>query len=376
LGDTSGDAPSRQAVCKRVNGKFVKFLQLALEQILSAKFSKDFSQAETTCFKRIIVQDSTVIKLPSRLFEEFSGVSNAHCAVCNARIQGVYDLLDKRFLYFSIDKYSKNDMAAAPELDVQEGDLVLRDRGYLTHAEVKRNQESGAYHIHRHSIHITYRDPVTDELIDLAGLLKTHGRLDMIVCLNDDDRTQVRLIAAAVDEETANLRRMKAKKDCRGHKPSENLLFLMSWTIFITNLPSRKFDFSNLLTLYRLRWRIENIFKTWKSNMAFASIHNVSSHQLRALLMARLITITVTMHYVYNPCATIIAANSDRYLSMMKLMRYIQVRKERLPEIIQGLTKNIKQTAFTLIKFCAYDKRKRLNYVQKEKFAINNLPLS
>jgi hypothetical protein len=38
-------------------------------------------------------------------------------------------LLDRRLIGFSIDPYSKNDLAAAPELPLQQGDLVLRDRG-------------------------------------------------------------------------------------------------------------------------------------------------------------------------------------------------------------------------------------------------------
>jgi len=47
----------------------------------------------------------------------------------------------------------------------------------------------------------------------------------------------VRLMAAPVDEETANLRRMKAKRETRGHNPSKALLELMDWTIFITTIP-------------------------------------------------------------------------------------------------------------------------------------------
>ena len=68
-------------------------------------------------YKRVLVQDSTVIQLPARLFTTFSGVSNAHSNVCNARIQAVYDLVAAEFIDFSIDPYSKNDFKAAPELD-------------------------------------------------------------------------------------------------------------------------------------------------------------------------------------------------------------------------------------------------------------------
>jgi IS4 transposase len=40
------------------------------------------------------------------------------------------------------------------------------------------------------------------------------------------------------------------------------------------------------MALYGLRWRIENIFKTWKSNFSFGKVHTVSEQQLRVLLTA------------------------------------------------------------------------------------------
>jgi hypothetical protein len=43
-------------------------------------------------------------------------VANAQTKVCNARIQATYNLLDHHLVAFSIDPYSKNDLAAAPDL--------------------------------------------------------------------------------------------------------------------------------------------------------------------------------------------------------------------------------------------------------------------
>lgn len=63
----------------------------------------------------MLVQDSTLIELPARLFETFSGVGNATSQVCNARIQAVYGLRRiMAFEAFSIDAYRKNDLKAAP----------------------------------------------------------------------------------------------------------------------------------------------------------------------------------------------------------------------------------------------------------------------
>jgi len=101
-------------------------------------------------YRRVLVQDSTIVKLPTWLFPRFSGVSNQTSSVCNARIQAVFDLISARLLDFSIDSYTRNDIAAAPDLGLREGDLVLRDRGYLSAAEIQRHLEAGADFIYRH----------------------------------------------------------------------------------------------------------------------------------------------------------------------------------------------------------------------------------
>lgn len=377
LNDSTGKHPSRQAVGKRINKEFSDFLKMVLEHAINYKImEKSNIESNTKYFPRIIVQDSTIVKLPIRLFAEFSGVSNSHSSVCNARIQGVYDLVAKSFVYFSIDKYSKNDQSAAGELVIQYGDLILRDRGYLKSNEIKRFSSMHTFYIYRHMSSMIYRSPKNDEEINLQELLAKEGKIDMDVCLNNKERTVVRLVAAPVSEKTANLRRRKAKIQDRGHKPSKRILFLMSWTIFITNLPVSKCDFKMILALYSLRWRIEIIFKTWKSNMSFAIIHNVSCHQLHALLMARLISIVITMHCIYRRCEKRVWQHSGRYLSLSKLMRYIRVKKERLHKILEKIEKDISKVIFTLNRYCLYDKRKRLNYVEYEELILNELSLS
>jgi hypothetical protein len=50
--------------------------------------------------------------------------------------------------------------------------------------------------------------------------------------MNNKAGTSVRLPAAPVSLEIANLRRMKAKKESKGHDPSKAILELMDWTIY------------------------------------------------------------------------------------------------------------------------------------------------
>ena len=147
--------PSRQAIGLRLGESFETFIERLLGDVVAHRLTRGDARpedlAERFCgYRRVLVQDSTVIKLPSHLFAEFSGVSNGQSSVCNARIQATYELISSRLVGFSIDPYSKNDLAAAPELAIQEGDLVLRDRGYLTTEEVRRHCAAGAAHNLRH----------------------------------------------------------------------------------------------------------------------------------------------------------------------------------------------------------------------------------
>lgn len=337
-------------------------ISLKVEQDIAAG---KFASMSFRDYERVLVQDSTVIKLPTVLFPEFSGVSNGHSTVCNARIQAVYDLISGKLIGFSIDPYSKNDLAAAPELEIRKGDLVLRDRGYLTASEIQRHGESGADFIYRHKTGMIYLDPETLLPVDLPALLKRRGNLDMEVLMNDQQRTRVRLLSAPVDAETASLRRMKAKKERKGHNPSKAVLELMDWTIFITSIPAAKTSFKEILGIYGLRWRIEMIFKAWKSHLKFDILHRVSARQLRILLQTRLLVIAAASHF-YRKFESVLWLKHRRRLSLLKFMNYLAASMIRLKRVVGSLAGDAPGTsAFekALARYCCYDKRKkRLNF--------------
>jgi hypothetical protein len=303
------------------------------------------------------LQDSTVIKLPLRLFEVFSGVKNAHAAVCNARIQGIYDLLSGCFIHFSIDPYSKNDQAATMEIPVQPGDLVLRDRGYFRISAVEAHKNLGADSINRYKHPTVLYDPATGQKINLLELLIRNGSADMLVRAGTGQSVVLRLIAIPTPEETANLRRMRAKKEMN-YPPSRELLKLMSWTIFLTTITDPSVTPKEIAALYGLRWRIENIFKTWKSHFNFQKVHNVAEIQLRILLKARLIMITLIFQRLFSPLLRPLHRTSERTVSLLKLTRYITQNLELLPRWLRSSIPQI-----SVRRYCTYEKRYRPNFV-------------
>jgi hypothetical protein len=356
---------SRQAIAKKINKKSaLAFLQKILSLVIMSRIDKELicSLRNECKYKRILLQDSTILALPPRLFDVFSGVSNGHTTVSNARIQCVYDLISESFISFTIDTYTKNDLKAAPELPLQKGDMVIRDRGYWSVNEVQRHVDIGAHCIYRYK-KFQLLDVATKQKIHLLERLKTDNKLDLMVSLPDSKSTMVRLIAFPVSEEIGNNRRRKARKEMKS-TPSKELLELLSWSIFVTTIPETDANYDFIFKAYSLRWRIEIIFKAWKSNMEFSKIHNVSKTQLSIILFARFIMIIICIQYIYAPAKKIIR-KLHKCLSVMKLVRYLMKNPSKILPIVRALL-NFKGKAnyhiIAMAKYCCYEKRNRKNF--------------
>ncbi len=360
-----GSSVSRQAIWKKATLPCIDFFKRVLEKCMISKIEKGGFKNQTK-YKRILVQDSTIIKLPFRLFEIFSGVSNGHSKVCNARIQGVYDLISEEFIEFSIDPYSKNDLKVSADLQIQKYDLTLRDRGYFTVDEIERHIDNQADCIFRYKHRTTILDSITEEKIDILDILKKKNSLDMMVKLGPKSKTAVRIIGYQISEELANNRRHKAKKENKS-TPSKEYLELLSWSIYITNIPIEEADHQAIHKFYSLRWRIEIIFKNWKSNMAFDKIHNVSKIQLEILMLARFIIIIIFSQTMYSKARSVVKEFSKKDLSMLKLTHYLCRNPEQINKLITGLINYPKSTHASIesiSKYCTYEKRKRTNFVE------------
>jgi len=360
----TGTMASRQAYHQKMSCTCLQFFEAILAIIMNSKTSTAV-YSRFRRFKRILIQDSTVIKLPSKLMEIFSGVRNAHTQVCNARIQSVFNLLSGFFTQWSIDSYSKNDLLASGELTIGAGDLILRDRGYFTTTEFERIIGAKADFVSRYKHKTTLYDPQTGHELDLLRLLDTQRSIDRNVLIGKDSQTEVRLLAVEVSQETAGRRRQKAKEECKGHNPSNDVLFLMGWTIFITSLTSSEITIDDFIELYGLRWKIETVFKTWKSHLSFDKIHIVSEIQLRLILIARFIAITLFCEKIYAPLLQRVHQESRKILSLMKLMRYISRNFKAIPQLLNAVSGSVKCLRI-IEQYCTYDKRKRLNFIEKE----------
>lgn len=353
---------SRQAIALRITERCVRFVQRLLAHALAARRAggaAPTARPPPGC-QRILVQDSSLVQVPTKLLACCSGVGNAHAATAHVRVQAIHDLVSGDFLAFAIDPYSRNDQQAALLLRAQPGDLVLRDRGYLSADNLQAVVSAGAHLITRYKHRLTLYDDATGEPLPVLALLRQGGTLDRLVRLRPD-HAPLRLVAAPVTEELANRRRQQLRRDTKGHHPSAELCELCGWTIYLTTLTDPAITLRQLLRLYGLRWRIEMLFKTWKSHLSFAKLHQVSYRQLQLLLTLRLLFATLLMSSLI-PHLSAQLAGSGKFLALQKLSRYLVTNLGQLPKLLQPRLAPALHTA--LIRYCCYDQRQRRHYPQ------------
>jgi len=289
---------SKQALWERINVRAVAFLEAVLALGLARRLQLPATAhpAALRSFRRVLVQDSTTLQLSPRLAAVFPGSRNQRGADHGQlKIQALYDLLAQRFVAFSLSGFNRNDQAAARDVVgvARAGDLVLRDLGYFVVASLQQIAQAGAFFLSRLRLDTGLCNVRTGQPWNLLGQLQRHGQFDGEVLLGAA-HVRVRLVAVKLPAAVAAERRRKARqnRDRRCH-PNARHLALLDWAIFVTNVPAEVWPAATVAQIYGLRWRIETIFKSWKSHFRLTEVPRGSAAQLEAVIYARLIFVTL-----------------------------------------------------------------------------------
>jgi hypothetical protein len=352
---------SKQAVHKRCSPAAVAFLQAVLQAILQSLIAPSRQASPLAgVFKRILVQDSTQLALPKKLAPLFPGPANQHAQTqASLKIQATLDLLQNQWVRFHLSPFTCNDQAASPQIlpELQPKDLLIRDLGYLVLGVLQQIHQKGAYFLSRWRYGIEVTLAASGEIVDLAKLFGPSALWEGAVLLGKE-KMPTRLIAVRLPESMAAERRRKARanRDRRlNHSPQ--YLHLLGWNIFITNVPPAMLPADQLVKLYELRWRIEIIFKAWKSHFNLENLTDASAEQALIVVLGKLIWISwfsVQFTEMAAHTANVSLLKSADWWSKFALLFF----KPSIPS---------PETLWTLSKYyCRYDKRKtRRNFMEK-----------
>jgi len=316
-------------------------------------------------------------KLNDKLWKEYPGSSNQNKSKqAILKIQVAYNLLRGSFLRFDLRSYRNNDLSYSGKILelCNKGDLIIRDLGYFVMEIFKRITEQGANFVSRMKANVLVYSKEEDEKpIDLAKMLRKRGQLDIDVFIGEKNRLPVRLIAIPIEASIAAERKRKAiaEADKRWILSKKNL-YLLGWELFITNVKKDNLEAKDIAAVYFIRWRIEIIFKCWKSYLKITNVPNdVNKIRIESYIYCMLIFIMLFQVSFYNYCLDKYSISNrkfkNKWISMMKLMQFITSNINFL--ILRDFVydRNFESRFEKLINYhCLYDNRgDRLNFSNK-----------
>ena len=316
LGLFSDDTVSKQALWERTGPEAVEFFKLVLEQLVAQSVLPQIS-CKIAGVQRVLLHDSSILALHRALAEVFPASINQNKKLsAGFRLQTVIDLINGEALSLVFHGYrERNDQASSGDILplLKKGDLVVRDLGYLVGHVLDKIARKDCFFLSRHiNQRAVFLQESGDEL-DLAKYLSIHAartgdtvECDVTVGAGQHGAQPIRgrVVARRLPERVINERKREAKRNAKKHSKSgysKKHLKLLEWEIYLTNLSTEQADAETVIGIYRLRWRIENLFKALKSHTWGLKLarHRSNPSHLQVLVLAWLCLVVMAANTGY-----------------------------------------------------------------------------
>lgn len=274
-------------------------------------------------FQGVYLQDSTVIALPKSLVSQWVGRSNNRSEpTASLKIQVRFDYSTGQLDGVCLQSGRESDRASLTQiLALPKRALRLADLGYFSLKVLSDYDAAGVYFLTRLMSGTQLYDE-DGQAFDLAKRLKhsSQGVVDQRVAVGQQFHLSCRLIACRVPQEVGEQRRRRLKEAARKRQqaPSPIALILADWTIVVTNVPLELLSWQEALTLLRVRWQIELLFKLWKSHGRLDESRSTNPWRILCEVYAKLVALVI-QHWILLSCCW---QNPNR--SLTKAVKTIQ----------------------------------------------------
>jgi hypothetical protein len=320
---------SKVALHKRFNARSLDFLKSVLAEQMSSKLvvaGKDNWQP----FSRVMIADSCKFALPQKFEKDYPAHSGNH-AKSLMNIQYSFDLKHGNWEVLELAKATENDLAYTKRtLDyIREGDLYIRDLGYVSHAYLAKIVKEKAFFINR--LHPLWNPVLCDtgkainwvSLYEKMKQTKTAHLETMITIGTGQNAFNCRLIAVSAPEEVwaERIRKAQIRAKSVGYQLTDEYKQRCRFSLFITNTSDEILKTTEIMELYRLRWQIELVFKTWKSLLNIHKVKAVKKERFECHLIAKFIWILINWKVFRCIDVFIRHHSSDYACSMWKFFK-------------------------------------------------------
>lgn len=338
-----GVSISKQGVNDRFNEAAVHMFQQLFDKAL-----KSFKVEQISVFKllkpfsSVRIQDSSGIELPPSLKKIYKGFGGG-ASESALKLQVLFDSVNGSIEQLNVTGATQNDQGYQEHLSVIEKTaLYLQDLGYFSIQSFITIAKEKAYFLSRYLPQTKLFDEEGNPFDLLDSLRKTDTWMEQNLLIGKEQKLPVRFIAQRLDEETKQKRLKNIYKSYRKRQPSDLILELAGWSLYITNVPDSMLTKEHIHFVYVLRWQIELFFKLCKQYAGVNKISSQNPSRVLCELYARLILIALFL-YICAP----IRWQKERELSLPKAYKRFIRKAEtflkalsslyRLTQFIKGL---------------------------------------
>jgi hypothetical protein len=328
----------KQSLHDRYTTHAVEFIKQILSDQMKNQIGLKDSDLYGT-FPSVFIQDATRFKLPEKFKSLYPGYSNQCGQSSGLGIQFVYDIKQGTINYINLHSALANDSVYANQLAwLTPGSLLIRDLGYFSMDSIKDIKKKQAYYLSRLKPKTTLYKREGDELIriDMGKLLTKMKRynipfIEEELYVSTSDKVISRVCIFLMPEKVRQERIRKNKTTNKGKKHSctDEFGIWLAFNIFITNVSQAQCSIEEISKLYRIRWQIELIFKTWKSYYRIDQIKSMKIQRIECYMYASLLYFYLNWQ-LYN---TLQSACQDTYISPIKFTKFILLNKDKMREV-------------------------------------------
>lgn len=325
---------SPQAIAERLKNNYtVRFLERCYSRILNERLQLTSDQSSVKGilgrFNNVFAEDSTLCNLHMQASEFFRGVGGG-ASKAAYKIHLLWNCATSDITSLTITSGTVTDQSTCNYIlaFIKPGDLILRDLGYFSLATFNTIDEANAYFVSRLKrglvIYTAEGELIKDLCKHIEKLLERAPLAELKVLIGKTAKLPVRLVVGRVPDDVYNKRMRKAREVAKsqGYQVTKAAKEWNRYTIFITNAPESKLKGEELFVVYKLRWQIELIFKSWKSLLHIDMIKGHNGNRIKCFILARLITILL-ISSLFSHVSRCVYLSTGRHLSLSKFTSWI-----------------------------------------------------
>lgn len=346
-----GISLSKQSLDERFNKEAVSFIKLLVTEQIKQQVVASPDIGFLDIFNQIKLLDSTRFDVPDQFKCLLPGFNGRNTSEAGISIQHEYDIKNNRTVHLEIFGATKSDSKYAESINksIEPNDLIIRDLGYYSRDNLIDINKNDAYFISRLNTQADVYELNGDgQLIKISfeqihkqmGQLKI-SQLEKQVYVGKDKKLPVRLVIQLMPQEIYEKRLSKISKynKANGHQTKDETKERVRFNLFITNVKPEKITLEHVCLLYKIRWQIELIFKSWKSTFNLDNLHKMKYYRYMSLIYSKLLLILLNHEIIVNIKAKLYI-KTNKALSMAKCFKTLA----KYSEWIRAIIKNVNRT--------------------------------